>query len=61
MARYCGGFRFITGTRESEPQEPNTGLLKQQDFGNRIKRLFSMSTGMWMQTIINNNVIMQIF
>lgn len=37
MARYCGGVRFITGTRESEPQAPSTGLLKQQDFGNKNK------------------------
>jgi hypothetical protein len=32
---------FITGTRESEPQAPSTGLLKKQDFGNRNKEIVS--------------------
>jgi len=35
------GIVVLGSTRESEPQEPSTGLLKQQDFGNRNKEIFS--------------------
>ena len=31
----------LGSTRESEPQAPSTGLLKQQDFGNRNKEIVS--------------------